>query len=325
MVADPRVETERVDIEATRNFSGTFSAWPSYSTRETSLLGLRALDKTLGELLQVGSYSGDRMEFVMESGQSLTMRWQRGDEQLLKRVYLIGKDFTLGSDNTIELSPTSQTEQVKLLTSRETTRLKLYINSSGDLVVVVQKKSVDAGLISELLYLPFAGYAESTQVAMFPRVIPGMAPAPPAPPLGRGLANLLLFSVGRAYRSVVSIWVDGEWAAELISGGKSCTMVMVSPGEHIVTAASKGEDAKGKREVKLVVEAGDWEVIQFVDTHPMDELDKLFYSAKKREQIEQSRWAMTNRKATPDDHCNSPAYETKVVGRPSAAASATSP
>jgi len=118
-----------------------------------------------------------------------------------------------------------------------------------------------------------------------------IAPSPtaaqaPVSTLATEHALLLLsrYDIDFAWFVKVPFWVDGEKAAELSSDHR-CTMVTVNQGEHVVTAGTKNSGMGAKREVKLVVQAGDIVVVEYVVTT--------------------KPWEMYDRKATQWDRCDS--------------------
>jgi len=148
----------------------------------------------------------------------------------------------------------------------------------------------------------------------------------PAPTPLKDHALLLLFRTDVGFGSPfdVPFWVDGEKAADL--PGNRCEMALLSPGEHVVTAGTGNAVTGVKRETKLVVQAGDrWVVEYIVNNSPQTQfgLSELF-SSEKREETLQRAWAMADRRATPKDRC-AIQHAPQMVGRPASAASPTSP
>ena len=134
-------------------------------------------------------------------------------------------------------------------------------------------------------------------------------------------ALLLLFRTDMGFGSPfdVPFWVDGEKAAELPRN--RCETVLVSPGEHVVTAGAGSAVMGVKRETKLVVQAGDRMVVEYiVNNTPQTQpgLSELF-SSEKREQTLQHLWVMADRRATSTDRC-AIQHAPQFVGRPASAA-----
>ena len=184
---DPRIETERIDVEATRTLDGVFSTTASYSSAgEGGILGPPSLSTSLPDVLGFGTYSANRVQIVLEEGQSLTTRWFKrdSDEEVWnsKTIFLVGRDFRIGADGTIQFLEKSEAQQIKGVTEQVTTRRLLFISTAGDLVVTQTKTDTAAGIMGEtiLFFLPIAMYANWQQVAIFPRVREGSSPEPPA-------------------------------------------------------------------------------------------------------------------------------------------------
>ena len=148
----------------------------------------------------------------------------------------------------------------------------------------------------------------------------------PAPTPLKDHALLLLFRTDVGFGSPfdVPFWVDGEKAADL--PGNRCEMVLLNPGEHVVTAGTGNVVMGVKRETKLVVQAGDRLVVEYiVNNSPQTQfgLPELF-SSERREQTLQRAWVMADRRATPEDRC-AIQHAPQVVGRPASAAGPASP
>ena len=130
-------------------------------------------------------------------------------------------------------------------------------------------------------------------------------PAPEPVPGADGMATLMLFR-NRALAASwfdLPVWVDGEKIANLAEG--QCDLVLLAPGDHVVTAGTRTTELFGfpERELRVSMQAGQRAIVEWVtDQKRLDALGMASLLTP-REQWEREVFRFAQRPATPTDAC----------------------
>jgi len=176
---DAELSRHTVDKVATAAIAGRFSALACYSTpKYVSAYSKKAGDGLstavhLAKELDVAGRSADSVDISLDTSGNLQITWRQGDSILFRHSYHIAESVEASESGMFELDPIGATKfdgPDLLLTavgSRKTI-LRIFIDQSGNLVLLKSTEGSGVALVGFLLPVPFT--ERTVELAVFPRI-----------------------------------------------------------------------------------------------------------------------------------------------------------